>query len=74
MPVPTFRVLDDLAFEWTHDCQDEARGVFRPSVALPHGPGGWQIQQTEPLTVTPSILCGTCGIHGFIRDGKWVPA
>jgi len=35
------------------------------------------------LTLSPSILCvlgsGTgsderCGFHGFVRDGKWVPA
>lgn len=26
------------------------------------------------LTLSPSLLCGTCGDHGFVRDGKWVPA
>lgn len=26
------------------------------------------------LTLRPSLLCGRCGDHGFIRDGKWVPA
>jgi hypothetical protein len=33
------------------------------------------------LTLTPSILCvlgnqstQKCGFHGFVRDGKWVPA
>ena len=40
------------------------------------------------LTLSPSILCrvgslddprevgpgSTCGFHGFVRDGKWVPA
>lgn len=34
----------------------------------------WQVQSWEPLTLTPSLLCRTCGNHGFIRDGKWVPA
>lgn len=33
----------------------------------------WQVQSMEPLTVSPSLLC-ECGDHGFIRDGKWVPA
>ncbi len=28
----------------------------------------------EHLTISPSLLCRTCGNHGFIRDGKWVPA
>jgi hypothetical protein len=26
------------------------------------------------LTVAPSLLCRTCGNHGFIREGRWVPA
>ena len=36
------------------------------------------------LTLSPSVLCmapdlgesnvGACGFHGFVRDGKWVPA
>jgi len=34
----------------------------------------WKIVSREPLTIEPSILCETHGVHGFIRDGKWVPA
>lgn len=30
--------------------------------------------QREPLTVSPSLLCAICGHHGFIREGRWVPA
>lgn len=26
------------------------------------------------LTIEPSLLCRTCGHHGFIRDGRWVAA
>lgn len=33
----------------------------------------WQVTSWEPLTMTPSLLC-QCGDHGFITDGKWVPA
>ena len=33
----------------------------------------WQVQSTEPLTLSPSIPCH-CGDHGFIRDGRWVAA
>lgn len=33
----------------------------------------WRVESWEPLTVSPSILCA-CGDHGFIRNGKWVPA
>ncbi len=33
------------------------------------GPG-----DEEHLTISPSLLCRTCGNHGFIRDGRWVAA
>jgi hypothetical protein len=36
--------------------------------------GKWTIVQAKPLTLSPSILCTTCGRHGYIRDGKWVEA
>ena len=26
------------------------------------------------LTLTPSVLCATCGDHGFVTDGRWIPA
>lgn len=28
----------------------------------------------EPLTITASLACNDCPWHGFITDGKWVPA
>lgn len=38
----------------------------------------WTVESWDPLTLSPSILCssekGGCGLHGFIRDGRWVPA
>lgn len=33
------------------------------------GPG-----EEEKLTISPSIQCRECSNHGFIKDGKWVPA
>lgn len=33
----------------------------------------WKVEQLEPLTITPSIQC-SCGEHGHITDGRWVPA
>jgi hypothetical protein len=32
------------------------------------------IGDEEHLAVSPSLLCRTCGHHGFIREGRWVPA
>lgn len=34
----------------------------------------WQVESYEPLTLSPSLLCRTCGRHGHIRGGVWVPA
>ena len=34
----------------------------------------WKLKSREPLTLTPSIQCTVCGNHGFVTDGKWVPA
>jgi hypothetical protein len=45
------------------------RGVAGGAVAP-----SWAVESMEPLTLSPSILCRTCGHHGFIREGKWVPA
>jgi hypothetical protein len=33
----------------------------------------WVLHSLDPLHIEPSLLCG-CGNHGWIRDGKWVPA
>jgi len=34
----------------------------------------WNVESTEPLTLSPSLLCRLCGDHGFIRAGRWVRA
>ena len=34
----------------------------------------WELKSLSPLHVEPSLACGACGDHGFIRNGKWVPA
>ena len=36
----------------------------------------WQVIKWEPLTTSPSILCMShgCADHGYIREGRWVPA
>ena len=39
----------------------------------PNRPNVWQVESWEPLTISPSVLC-SCGDHGFIQDGRWVPA
>ena len=34
----------------------------------------WEVINRDPLTLAPSILCRACGNHGFIQNGRWVPA
>ena len=34
----------------------------------------WDLVSTDPLTLSPSLLCPMCKHHGFIRVGRWVPA
>lgn len=33
----------------------------------------WTLHALEPLDLTPSFRCH-CGFHGFIRQGRWIPA
>lgn len=40
-----------------------------------HGPDHtWTLVSIDPLHIEPSLLCMICDDHGFIRDGKWIPA
>ena len=58
--------------DYWHPCRDgkEAPGF----IPLDDGARGWTLGKLDPLTVSPSLLCRACGHHGFIRDGRWVPA
>jgi len=81
MTAPTFRMDEDgVHFWWIHDCfsylgEDGALIPDRTETLLPINASiGWAVTQTDPLTVTPSILCHSCKTHGFIRQGQWIPA
>lgn len=51
---------------------------IRHAGAVPFVPTGtwpvWTVESWEPLTLSPSVLCRACGLHGWIRGGRWVPA
>jgi hypothetical protein len=32
-----------------------------------------QVVSPDPLTLTPSLQCRTCGAHGHVNNGKWEP-
>ncbi len=63
------------AIEYTHpgECARRSEGDFVP-VAREQNAQDWKLESENPLTLSPSLLCRTCGHHGFIREGKWVPA
>lgn len=64
-----FRLAEDGEHvEVWHDCDAH---FGRAQATLPLGANGWTVQQREPLTVTPSILCHGCQLHGWITDGRW---
>lgn len=52
---------------------DEPDGVFVKIIA----PGlslGHSVTARRPTTIEPSILCSSCGLHGWVRAGAWVAA
>jgi Family of unknown function (DUF6527) len=55
-------------FLFVHDCKEKDNH----SRYLPISPDGWQF---DPLsnTVTPSIQCLVCNVHGFWTNGEWRP-
>jgi hypothetical protein len=69
-----------LHIAYLHKCSIEglARHGGLAFAAVPVSDSGtgrdWKLEQLEPLTISPSLLCMSCKHHGFIRDGKWVSA
>lgn len=58
-----------------HSCNVEDGEAHIPLKGRGHDPErGWIVESDDPVTLAPSILCLTCGHHGFIRGGRWVPA
>ena len=72
---PTYRILfyEDGTARFEHRCDRGERGVVICAPALQLG-AGHVIEQRDPLTISPSILCPDCGTHGFVRAGRWSPA
>jgi hypothetical protein len=53
------------AIDWDHQCP-----VIQTADYLHFGGAyGWTLQATEPLTISPSLLCRACQRHGFIKRG-----
>lgn len=74
-PDPMVRALfyEDGAVRIEHRCRvvDDTQIVCAPALRLDEG---HSVVSADPLTITPSILCPDCGLHGFITAGRWSPA
>ena len=62
----------DGTYRVAHRCDRGDRGIIRCAPELGDGhrvdwSGKWP-------TVTPSIACPDCGLHGFMTYGAWHPA
>jgi hypothetical protein len=59
---------------WHDGCQvhEDCRGMV-PFTECPGNRTKWEAISKEPLTLHPSVL-RDCGMHGWIKGGKWVPA
>jgi hypothetical protein len=65
-------------YEW-HRCKDRDGATRWDGGYVPFDVAGrtgttWTVNSYDPLDLHPSILHPDCGFHGFIRQGKWVPA
>ena len=79
-PLAIRDTIRDGVSEWrfSHVCNPPRRPDMNvriaPLLTNVGQPGGHQIISSDPIHIEPSILCDDCGIHGFVRYGKWVSA
>ena len=60
--------------EWHREPNGEYSAGFIPFTGRnPDQPVTWDIVSEDPLTLSPSLACGMCGHHGFVRGGRWEP-
>lgn len=59
----------------THACSARGGTVVQDFIpVVPYSSSGWALDSRDPMTLSPSVQWTCCGLHGFVRDGKWVPA
>jgi len=62
----------DGTIKFRHLCRlnDGRRKILAPETFGPLHAAHKMIS-ADPLTLEPSIICQQCGLHGWIRDGRW---
>lgn len=61
-------------WRFSHVCTNPRSGArlrIAPALQIGHG---HEVLSTSPLHIEASILCEDCGLHGFVREGRWVSA
>jgi hypothetical protein len=61
----------------THACKARGGAVvqdFIPTEPRVSAIPPWSLDCRDPITLSPSVQWTCCGLHGFVRNGKWVPA
>lgn len=54
-----------------HYCRELEPGTWLRAAPALQLNGGHMIISRDPLTITPSLGCDDCGLHGFVTDGQW---
>lgn len=65
------------ALDWDHKCTNPAEDFIPLRSGPPTGPfsaAAWLIESEVPISISPSLLCTACKVHGWLRNGDWVPA
>jgi len=69
-----FREIEGICMGIAYTHQTPNGEVHESYIPVGSDPKDWTLIQRTPLTVSPSLLCRECGHHGWIRDGRWIPA
>ena len=57
-----------------HRCDRGVNGLIHCAPEVVLSPGHHEIVSIEPLTISPSLHCPDCGLHGFVESDVWIPA
>ena len=69
---PTFRKDTTNPTFWHWCVFSETRKIQPRWLAM--GTPAHTVHSRAPWHLEASLLCHECGLHGWIRDGRWVPA
>jgi hypothetical protein len=74
--VSVFYMEDNTGIYWRHPgCRSSYFLWFMPNLySTGHRLVSGSPDDMEHFTIEGSLLCPNCGFHGFITNGRWIPA